>query len=140
MTIDQNVVSAAAPAQVTISSSSRIRTTCHQSIFKSTKVLYPKGVCHHRSHVIGKLESELTPSAVFLLTPETSFHPVTYFWPDQPTDKEYIVCDKKEIKVQYCVTTAWDKTNNVYYLGKDIPPQRKADQQMEFFCSPCCHE
>ncbi len=90
---------------------------------ESTIVLYPSGACESPATIVGGYVDRIENKTI-IFTDKTVFHPVDHKWPDQPADEGSITLDSNEHVVKDCYIVAYNKEDQLLYVGSNIPVGR----------------
>lgn len=94
-----------------------------QSVTTSTRVTYPAGAVTGESLIVRAFFKPIDQSALHVVVDETPFHPMDYWWPDQPGDRGSLLL-KNEHREVFDSTIIGVSPQGTFYSSESIPVAR----------------
>jgi alanyl-tRNA synthetase len=102
-------------------------------MFKSdTKVIFPSGAVKGRSKILLCKPDAQNANKSFVFVDETPFHPIDHYWPDQPSDKGWLVVEGVKFDICICYTAAYHKETSELLMGEDAGQIKRNDSNWCF--------
>lgn len=97
-------------------------------IKSSSIVTFPGGSVNEQSTIIHFSDMPNDPTKLIIFTEKTPFHPVDNNWPDQPSDKGFLIINNKKVPIENCIMAAYNPEDKSLFLDKEIPVKRFDDK------------
>lgn len=89
--------------------------------YTPTQVTFTQSIYQLSSEVQFVRVSE---EALYIVTSQTPFHPVSHIWPDHPADRGTLVIGEHIYTVEHCLVGAINQADHQLLVGKEIPVKR----------------